>query len=61
VTADELARHLAAVDAGAFDLATPPMISAWGRRPAEAPDDDGGGARERTADRFSEDGQGAGT
>jgi len=34
VTADEIARHLAAVDAGAFDLATPPMISAWGRRPA---------------------------
>jgi SAM-dependent methyltransferase len=35
VTADEIARHLAGVDAGAFDLATPPMISAWGRRPAE--------------------------
>jgi SAM-dependent methyltransferase len=33
-TADELARHLASVDAGVLDLATPPMISAWGRRPA---------------------------
>ena len=34
-TADEIERHLASVDAGALDLATPPMISAWGRRPAE--------------------------
>ena len=34
-TADEVDRHLASVDAGALDLATPPMISAWGRRPAE--------------------------
>ena len=33
-TADEIDRHLASVDAGALDLATPPMISAWGRRPA---------------------------
>ncbi|HEX3475578.1 MAG TPA: methyltransferase domain-containing protein [Kofleriaceae bacterium] len=34
VSAEEIERHLASVDAGAFDLATPPMISAWGRRPA---------------------------
>jgi SAM-dependent methyltransferase len=34
-TADEIDRHLASVDAGALDLATPPLISAWGRRPAE--------------------------
>lgn len=33
-TADEIERHLASVDAGALDLAQPPMISAWGRRPA---------------------------
>jgi SAM-dependent methyltransferase len=33
VTAADIERHLASVEAGAFDLATPPMISAWGRRP----------------------------
>jgi SAM-dependent methyltransferase len=35
-TADEIEHHLASVDAGALDLATPPLISAWGRRPAES-------------------------
>jgi hypothetical protein len=35
-TADEIARHLASVNIGELDLATPPMISAWGRRPAES-------------------------
>lgn len=35
-TADEIARHLASVNTGELDLATPPMISAWGRRPAES-------------------------
>jgi len=34
VTADEIDRHLASVNAGELDLAQPPMISAWGRRPA---------------------------
>ena len=29
----EIDQHLAAVDAGELDLAQPPMISAWGRRP----------------------------
>jgi SAM-dependent methyltransferase len=32
-TADEIERHLAAVDAGALDVTLSPMISAWGRRP----------------------------
>jgi hypothetical protein len=32
-TEDEIARHLAAVAAGRLDLAQPPMISCWGRRP----------------------------
>jgi SAM-dependent methyltransferase len=32
-TEDELARHLANVAAGTLDLAQPPMISCWGRRP----------------------------
>ncbi len=31
--ADEIDRHLANVAAGRLDLAQPPMISAWGRRP----------------------------
>ncbi len=30
----EIDEHLASVDAGELDLAQPPMISAWGRRPA---------------------------
>ncbi len=32
-TEDEIARHLANVAAGPLDLAQPPMISCWGRRP----------------------------
>jgi SAM-dependent methyltransferase len=32
-TAEEIDRHLANVAAGRLDLAQPPMISAWGRRP----------------------------
>jgi len=32
-SADEIDRHLAAVDAGGMDFATSPMISAWGRAP----------------------------
>src|SRR5262249_55000230 len=32
-TADEIDLHLANVTAGRLDLAQPPMISAWGRRP----------------------------
>jgi len=32
-TAEEIERHLANVAAGRLDLAQPPMISAWGRRP----------------------------
>ncbi len=31
---DEIDRHLATVAAGRLDLAQPPLISAWGRRPA---------------------------
>ncbi|MFF3975523.1 methyltransferase domain-containing protein [Streptomyces sp. NPDC001828] len=31
---EEIERHLASVAAGRLDLATSPMISAWGRRPA---------------------------
>jgi hypothetical protein len=33
VTAAEIDRHLASVAAGRLDLAQPPMITAWGRRP----------------------------
>ncbi|MDC0768954.1 methyltransferase [Streptomyces sp. HD] len=33
-TDEEIDRHLANVTAGGLDLATAPMISAWGRRPA---------------------------
>jgi ubiquinone/menaquinone biosynthesis C-methylase UbiE len=32
-TAEEIAQHLANVEAGRLDLATSPMISAWGRLP----------------------------
>jgi SAM-dependent methyltransferase len=32
-TEDEIAQHLANVAAGILDLAQPPMISCWGRRP----------------------------
>jgi SAM-dependent methyltransferase len=32
-TEDEIERHLASVQAGHLDLAQPPMISCWGRRP----------------------------
>jgi len=32
-TKDEIAQHLANVAAGKLDLAQPPMISCWGRRP----------------------------
>jgi hypothetical protein len=34
-TAAEIDEHLAAVTGGALDLATSPMISAWGRRRPE--------------------------
>ena len=34
-TDEEIERHLADVEAGRLDLATSPMISAWGRRPAD--------------------------
>ncbi|MFD5744949.1 class I SAM-dependent methyltransferase [Streptomyces massasporeus] len=33
VTDEETERHLATIAAGRLDLATSPMISAWGRRP----------------------------
>ncbi|GAA4324371.1 hypothetical protein GCM10023086_50750 [Streptomyces venetus] len=33
-TDEEIERHLANIAAGRLDLATSPMISAWGRRPA---------------------------
>jgi hypothetical protein len=33
-TAEEIAQHLANVAAGRVELAQPPMVSAWGRRPA---------------------------
>lgn len=40
VTAAEIDRHLAAVARGGLDLATSPMVSAWGRRPPdESPGD----------------------
>jgi hypothetical protein len=32
----EITRHLANVATGRLDLATSPMISAWGRKPATA-------------------------
>ena len=32
-TEAEIDRHLAAVDAGRLDLATSPLVSAWGRMP----------------------------
>jgi len=32
-TPDELDRHLDAVGTGRLDLAQPPLVSAWGRRP----------------------------
>jgi hypothetical protein len=32
-TAEDIDRHLANVAAGRLDLAQPPMISAWSRRP----------------------------
>jgi SAM-dependent methyltransferase len=35
-TEDEVAQHLANVHAGLLDLAQPPMISCWGRRPLAA-------------------------
>ena len=35
-TEDEIAEHLANVAAGRLDLAQPPMISCWGRRPPAA-------------------------
>jgi ribosomal protein S18 acetylase RimI-like enzyme/SAM-dependent methyltransferase len=34
-TAEEIERHLVSVEAGRLDLATAPMISAWGRRNKE--------------------------
>ena len=33
-TEEEIARHLANVSSGRFDLVQPPMISCWGRRPS---------------------------
>jgi SAM-dependent methyltransferase len=35
-TAEEIDRHLANVSAGVLDLATSPMVSAWGRKPMHA-------------------------
>ena len=32
-TEEEIAQHLENVAAGVLDLAQPPMISCWGRRP----------------------------
>jgi SAM-dependent methyltransferase len=34
-TYDEIASHLSALAAGAIDVGTPPLISAWGRKPAD--------------------------
>ncbi|MGH3945520.1 MAG: hypothetical protein ACRDSI_10815, partial [Pseudonocardiaceae bacterium] len=31
-TPEEIAEHLAAIDAGELDIATPTLISVWGRR-----------------------------
>ena len=33
----EIDAHLAAIDAGQLDLTLAPLISVWGRRPAEHP------------------------
>jgi hypothetical protein len=33
----EIDAHLAVIHAGKIDLTLAPLISAWGRRPAEAP------------------------
>jgi SAM-dependent methyltransferase len=38
-TEDEVNRHLLNVSSGRLDLATSPMISAWGRKPTTAPTD----------------------
>jgi SAM-dependent methyltransferase len=35
-TDEEIERHLAAVESGRLDLATSPMVTAWGRKPAQA-------------------------
>jgi hypothetical protein len=32
-TPEDIDKHLRAVETGAVDIATPPLISAWGRRP----------------------------
>jgi hypothetical protein len=37
-TSEDIDRHLRAVEAGHLDLATSPMISAWGRKPLDAHD-----------------------
>ena len=34
-TAEDIDRHLANIDRGDLDLATSPMISAWGRKPPQ--------------------------
>jgi hypothetical protein len=34
-TYDEIAFHLSTLAAGAIDISTPPLISAWGRKPAD--------------------------
>ena len=31
---DDIDRHLAALDAGTIEIATPPLVTAWGRRRA---------------------------
>jgi hypothetical protein len=36
-TADEVDAHLAALAAGRVDVTTPPLVSAWGRRPEGTP------------------------
>jgi hypothetical protein len=33
-TGDEIERHLVAQAAGRLDVAVPPLVSAWGRRPS---------------------------
>jgi hypothetical protein len=38
-TSEEIDRHLANLSSGLVDLATSPMVTAWGRKPS----DDGGG------------------
>ena len=37
-SAEEIDAHLAAVAAGHFGIATPPLVSAWGRRPSDPAD-----------------------